>query len=130
VNPSYHPTVLCHCNTGPLKKPGKGDYSAPRAWQPIAFLNTLGKVLKSVITQQIVSLSEKHNLLPAQHMGACLSRSIHTTLDSLVQQIHTTWQNKDGVATLLSLDITGAFNRVVPVRLLHTSCGRETIVSE
>jgi hypothetical protein len=52
-------------------------------------------------------------------MGARPNRSIDTALDYLVQQIHATWQNKNGVATLLSLDMTGAFDRVVPARLLH-----------
>jgi hypothetical protein len=52
-------------------------------------------------------------------MGARPGRSIDTALDFLVQPIYATWQNKDGVATLLSLDMTGAFDRVVPARLLH-----------
>jgi hypothetical protein len=52
-------------------------------------------------------------------MGARPGRSIDTALDFLVQQIYATWQNKDGVATLLSLDMSGAFDRVVPERLLH-----------
>jgi hypothetical protein len=119
INLSYHSTAFCHCNTVPLKKPGKDDYSAPGAWRPIALPNTLGKVLKSVIARRISSLSEEHSLLLAQHMGACPGRSIDTALDFLVQQIYATWQNKDGVATLLSLDMTGAFDRVVPARLLH-----------
>ncbi len=64
-------------------------------------------------------MSEEHSLLPAQHMGACPGKSIDTALDYLVQQIHATWQNEDGVATLLSLDMMGDFDRVVPARLLH-----------
>jgi hypothetical protein len=52
-------------------------------------------------------------------MVARSSKSIDTTLNHLVQQIHATWQNKDGVATLLLLDMTGAYDRVVPARLLH-----------
>jgi hypothetical protein len=52
-------------------------------------------------------------------MGARPGRSIDTALNSLVQQIYATWQNKYGVATLLSLDMTGAYDRVVPARLLH-----------
>jgi hypothetical protein len=31
INLSYHLTAFCHCNTVPLRKSGKGDYSAPRA---------------------------------------------------------------------------------------------------
>ncbi len=60
IDISYQPTAFCHYNTVPLRKPGKGDYSVPGAWQPIALLNTLGKVLESVIARQISSLSEEH----------------------------------------------------------------------
>jgi hypothetical protein len=87
--------------------------------KPITYLNTLGKIIVSVIAQWISSLSEEHSLLPAQHMGACPGRSIDTALDYLDQQIHATWQNKDGVATLLSLDMTMAYDRVIPAWLLH-----------
>jgi hypothetical protein len=119
INLSYHPTRFFHCNTVPLRKPGKVDYSAPEAWRPIALLNTLGKVLKSIIARWISTLSEEHSLLPAQHIGARPGRSIDTALDFLVQQIYATWQNIDGVATPLSLDMTRAFDRVVLARLLH-----------
>ncbi len=116
---SCHPTAFCHCNTVPLRKLGQGDYSVPGAWRPIALLNTLGKVLESIIARRLSSLSEEHSLLPALHKGARPGRSIDTALDFLVQQIHATWQNKDVVAPLLSLDMTGAFDRVVTARLLH-----------
>ncbi len=119
INFSYHPTAFCYCNTIPLRKPGKGDYSAPGAWRPIALLNTLSRVLESIRARQISSLSEEHGLLPAQHMGARRSRFINMALDFLVQQIQTIWQNNDGVATLLSLDMMGNFDSVVPARLLH-----------
>jgi hypothetical protein len=52
-------------------------------------------------------------------MEARPGRSIDTTLDFLVQQIYAIWQNKDGVATLLSLNMTEAFDRVIPAQLLH-----------
>jgi hypothetical protein len=52
-------------------------------------------------------------------MGAHPGRLIDTALDFLVQQMYATWQNKDGVATLQFLDMTGADDRVVPAQLLH-----------
>jgi hypothetical protein len=70
INFSCHPTAFCYSNTVSLRKPGKGNYSNPRAWQPIALLNILGKVLESVIARQILTLSENYQLLPAQHMKA------------------------------------------------------------
>jgi hypothetical protein len=114
---SYHPTAFCHCNTVPIREPSKGDYSVPQAWRPIALLKKIRKVLKSVIARQISLLSEEQSLLPAQHLRARPGKSEDTALDFLVQQIHATWQNKDGVATLLLLDMTWAFDRVVPAQL-------------
>jgi hypothetical protein len=37
----------------------------------------------------------------------------------LLQQVYAAWQTGKGVASLLSLDMTGAFDSVVPARLLH-----------
>jgi hypothetical protein len=119
IDLSYHPTAFCHCNTVPLKKSGKSDNSVTRAWRPIALLDTLGKVLESVIAQQILTLSEEHSFLPAQNMGARSNRLIDTALNFLVQQIHATWHIKDGLAMLLLLNMTGAFDRVVPAWLLY-----------
>ncbi len=52
-------------------------------------------------------------------MGACPGRSTDTALEMLVKQIHAAWQADDGVASLHSLDMTGAFDRVVLVQVLH-----------
>ncbi len=71
------------------------------------------------MASKITALTEEHGLLPPQHMGAHPGRSTDTALDMLVNQVHAAWQADNGVASLLSLDMTGAFDRVVPVRLLH-----------
>ncbi len=52
-------------------------------------------------------------------MVARPGRLINTALDFLLQLIHATWQNKDRVVSLLPLDMTGAFNRVILAWLLH-----------
>jgi hypothetical protein len=82
-------------------------------------LNTLGKVIETVVAGKITALLGEHGLLPPQHMGARPRRSTDTAPDMLVKQIHAAWQADDGVASLLFLDRTGTFNRVMPVRLLH-----------
>ena len=64
-------------------------------------------------------MAEEHNMLPAYQMGAREKRSTETALDLLVNQVQTVWQTKGNVASLLSLDITGAFDRVVRKRLTH-----------
>ncbi len=115
----YHPVHFKKSSTIVLRKPGKGDCSVPTSWRPIALLNSLGKVLEAVIASRITALSEEHGLLPPQQMGARPGRSTDTALEMLVQQIHAAWQTDDGVASLLSLDMSGAYDRVLPSRLPH-----------
>ncbi len=70
----YHPLHFKQSSTVALRKSGKGYYSAPSAWQPVALLNTLGNVLETVVASRITALSEEHGLLPPQHIGACPRR--------------------------------------------------------
>jgi hypothetical protein len=63
-----------------LKKPGKGDYSNPSAYRPIALLNTLGKILEAVISNRIKYIAESYDLLSDLQYGARLKRIIKTAL--------------------------------------------------
>jgi hypothetical protein len=116
---SYHPSHFRCSSTVAIRKPGKEDYSVPATWRPIALISTLGKVLEGVVASRITALSEEHGLLPLQHIRDHPGRSTETALDLLLQQVYTAWQTGKGVASLLSLDITGAFDGVAPARLLH-----------
>jgi len=104
-----------------LRKPGKPRYDAPKAYRPIALLNTLWKVLMAVIAEQLTFITEKHQLLPANHFGG---RPGHTTTDAmhlLANTIKMSW--RAGKVTLaLFLDIEGAFPNAVPSRLEHNLC--------
>jgi Reverse transcriptase (RNA-dependent DNA polymerase) len=51
-------------------------------------------------------------------MGFRASRSTETALDLLTSQIRTVWESKRHVASVLSFDISGAFDSVVPARLV------------
>jgi hypothetical protein len=55
---SYHPLHSKQLSTVALRKPNKEDNSAPAAWQPVALLNTLGKVVETVVASNITALSE------------------------------------------------------------------------
>ena len=73
-----------------------------------------------MVAQQLSKAAEEHHLLPDTQMGARPGRSTETALELLTRQIHTIWRSKRHVATLLSLDISGAFDTVNPTRLLDT----------
>ncbi len=114
---SYFPKQFRHARTIVLRKPGKPNYSDPGAWRPIALLNTLGKILEAVLARKITDLAENHRLLPSSQMGNRKQRSTETALELLLEQVHTIWGLKK-VASVLSLDIAGAFDTVNHTRLL------------
>ena len=120
VTLAYHPRAFKIANTITLKKPGKDDYTTPKAYRPIALLNTMGKVLEAVIARRITHMAESNNLLPDMQMGARRGRSTESALELLTEQVHTVWgQGNDKVATLLSMDVAGAFDTVSHQRLIH-----------
>lgn len=116
----YHPREFKKANTIVLRKPKKEDYSEPKAYRPIALLSTLGKALETVVATKLSDCAEANELLPPEQMGARRKRSTETALETIVDAIHTVWDcGKANVASLLSLDVAGAFDNVSHERLIH-----------
>lgn len=69
-NWQHYPQIFKHARTVVLHKPGKETYTQAGSWQPIALLNTLGKVIEGVTACWMQNLAEEHNLLPHSQMGA------------------------------------------------------------
>ena len=47
-----------------LCKPDKLLYSNPGAWRPIALLNTIGKLIESLMAKRLSQAAEEYKLLP------------------------------------------------------------------
>ncbi|KAI0993834.1 hypothetical protein K3495_g14350, partial [Podosphaera aphanis] len=121
ISQGYHPKNFKESITVVIRKPQKPRYDTPRSYRPIALLNIMGKLLEKVIARWIANAAEKFNLLPEEQMGGRPHRSTITALELLTEQVYTVWDaNKNKVASLLSLDISGAFDNVPHQRLIHT----------
>ena len=70
-----------------IRKPNKETYTEPKAWRPIALLNTLGKVIKTLTAKRIREAAEANNLLPIEQIGGRQGRLTETALDLLTRQI-------------------------------------------
>jgi hypothetical protein len=101
-----------------LHKPGKPRYNHPKAYRPIALLNTLAKVLTSVIAEQLTFYSEKYQLLPTQHYSGCLAHTTTDAMHALIYMIKDNWHKKK-VVSVLFLDIEGTFPNAVNKTLLE-----------
>ena len=116
----HYPKQFKHARTVVIRKPGKAAYNIPGAWRPIALLNTIGKLVEALTASRLRDVAEEHSLLPDTQMGARRGRSTETALELLIEQVCTVWTSQKHMASLLSLDISGAFDIVNPTRLLDT----------
>ena len=71
-----------------LKKPQKPDYSEPKAYRPIALLDTLGKALEAVISTRIREYAEANRFLLEEQIGARKGRSVETALELITDTIY------------------------------------------
>ena len=101
-----------------LRKPGKSDYTDPAAYRPIALLNTLGKVLESIVATRLKDLAERNNLLPESQYGARPNRSTETALFQITEKIRAV-QQYGLIPFILALDVQKAFDNVSYPRLIH-----------
>lgn len=114
----YCPKHFKEAVTVVLRKPGKDDYTQPKSYRPIALLSTLGKAMEAVIANRLAYLADTYQLLPRRHTGGRKLASTEHAIHLLLQRIHQAWA-EDKVATLLLLDVSGAYDNVSHKRLLH-----------
>lgn len=103
-----------------LRKPSKPSYSDLGAWRPIALLNTIGKLIESLMAKRLSQAAKEHKLLLDTQIGARPGRLTKTALELLTAQVKTVWGSGKFIASLLLLDILGAFDTVNSTRLLDT----------
>ena len=122
---SHCPKAFENSTTVVLKKPESGDptnprdYTAPKSYRPIALLETFSKVFETIMASRLLFIAEAFGLLPEGHMGGRQCTSTEHAVHSLVEKIVAAWNKKKKVVSALFLDVSGAFDNVSHVRLLH-----------
>jgi len=89
-----------------------------KAYRPVALINTTCKILTAIVTKQVTNILEQHQLLPANHFGGRPGRTTTDSVHLLESTIKDAWRTKR-VASVLFLDIEGAFPNAVTKRLIH-----------
>lgn len=117
VDHGHHPACWKQATGVILKKPGKPDYSAPKAYRVISLLNCLGKVAEKLLAKRLGALAEVTTLLHPSQMGGRCKKSAVDACMLLLNRIQE--QRKLGRTTsTVFLDIKGAFDHVAHNRLL------------
>lgn len=84
----YCPQHFRHSATAVIRKPHKDDYTTPKAYRPIALLNTIGKLMDVIIARRISYVTEEHQLLPDTHIGCRKGRSTEHALHIIIEKIY------------------------------------------
>jgi hypothetical protein len=113
----YHPKIWCIAIAIALPKPGKTDYSEPRAYHLIQLLDCIGKVLEKIMADRLTYFLNKHTLTPFSQFGAQKGSSTTDMALTFTHNIQTA-RNKGLVTSALTIDIKGYSNFINHKKLL------------
>jgi len=91
-----------------ILKPGKPSYSAPKAFRPIALLNTVGKLIKKMLSNHIQHDMITYNIVDPNQFGGICQRSTKNAGLHLTHLVRTGWAR--GLKTsVIAFDIAQFF---------------------
>ena len=85
-----YPRAFKEPTTVVLRNPQKPRYDVPKAYRPIALLNTLGKALEKIVASRLSRMAEDNNL-PQGQTGARPQRSTLSALELVTGQGSGEW---------------------------------------
>jgi len=117
----WFPPQFKEARTVVLQKPGKppAAYQTPGGYRPIVLLPTIGKVIEAIVAARVTEAAEANGLLPGEQIGNRANMSTELAVRLVVAQVQEAWRQR-ATASLLHLDISGAFDTVNHTRLLAT----------
>ena len=89
VTHEYHSKQFKKAQMIVLCKSKKSDYTDSKTYQFIALFNIMSKVLKLIMIKRLNNITEIHHMLSDAQMRVRCKRFMISTLNLLVDQIHT-----------------------------------------
>jgi ribonuclease HI len=117
LSQGYHPTPFKTAEVAMIPKLNKRDLNDISAWRPISLLSCLSKGLERVIGRRLAYLAIKYKVLHPNQAGALPKRSATDIVTALVYDVERAL-GKGKVATLVTMDVQGAFDAILPNRLV------------
>jgi hypothetical protein len=90
TNTGYHPKIWCTAIAIALAKPGKPNYSDPRAYRLIQLLECIGKVLEKIMADRLTYYLNKYKIAPYTQFGARKGSSMNDVALILTHDIQNT----------------------------------------
>ncbi len=97
---------------------GNRDYTNPKNYRSISFLNTIGKMIEAIIAARISYIATTHELPPTTHFEGRRGLFVETAIHHLLEKIYSAW-NENKIESLLMMDVSAAYPNTSHQRLLH-----------
>lgn len=114
----WHPSPFRSATLVAIPKPTKRDKSNPRSYRLISLLSVLGKALERLLARRMAWTAITIGLIHPNQFGALPGRSSTDLTTAVTHDIETALAEAK-VATLLTLDVRGAFDAVLPGFLIR-----------
>ena len=82
----------CTWDTIVLHKPGKPRYNILKVHRPITLMNTIGKLLSTIVVEDIMYMCERYGLLPDTHFRGRPSKNTSDMMHYLTNRIKGEWR--------------------------------------
>ena len=105
---------------------GNRDYTNPKNYRPISLLNTIDKIIETIIASRISYIATTHELLPTIHFGGRRGSCMETAIHHLLEKIYTAW-NENKITSFLMIDVFAAYLNISHERLLHNLWKKKSI---
>jgi hypothetical protein len=112
------PKIFKHSLGFILRKPGKRDYTVPKAYRCIALENTFSKILEHIIKNRLYQECREKNILHPLQMGGIPKKSVNDAILQLTTTVNMALDRGDR-ASALFLDVKGTFDAVDHQRLMQ-----------
>jgi ribonuclease HI len=117
----WHPRAFRTAILCVLGKTGNRNRALVRSYRLIALLAVLGKGLERLVAKRLAWTAIKRKVLHEQQFGALPLRAATDLATALIHDIEEAWAQGDA-ASMLTLDIKGAFDAILPGRLIQRLC--------
>ncbi|KAI1003548.1 hypothetical protein K3495_g4657 [Podosphaera aphanis] len=118
IDTDHHPQCFRRTILIVIGKPNKADMSLPRSFRPIALLSVLGKSLERLVARRMAWTAIRFKVICQQQFGALPLRSSVDLTTCFTHYVEIALA-KGERATVATLDIKGAFDAVLPGRLIR-----------
>lgn len=100
------------------KLEGNKNYTNPKNYCSISFLNILEKIIEAIIAAKISNVATTYKLLPITHFESRCGSYIKTAIHHLLKKIYLAW-NKNKIVFLLMMDVSATYLNILHKHLFH-----------